>query len=124
LTLESNVQRYNVAASRAKDQMWVFHSVRLDQLTNSEDLRFQLLDYCYNTVRTAGSDEDGVVGGLVPEDRRVDPFDSLFEQRVHNRIVERYTVVPQYEAMRYRIDLVVVGAKAAASSATATSART
>jgi very-short-patch-repair endonuclease len=112
LTLESNVQRYNVAASRAKDQMWVFHSVRLDQLTSSEDLRFQLLDYCYNTVRTAGSDEDGVVGGLVPEDRRVDPFDSLFEQRVHNRIVERgYTVVPQYEAMRYRIDLVVVGAK-------------
>src|SRR5207249_2331192 len=40
------VQRYNVAASRAKDQMWVFHSVALSDLGNPEDMRFQLLDYC------------------------------------------------------------------------------
>lgn len=40
------------------------------------------------------------------------PFDSLFEQRVHNRIVDRgYTVIPQYEAVGYRIDLVVVGGR-------------
>ncbi len=112
LTVEANVQRYNVAASRAKDQMWVFHTVRLDQLTNVEDMRFALLDYCYHGVRGRRLDANGQVSGLVPEDRRVDPFDSLFEQRVHNRIVERgYTVIPQYEAMGYRIDLVVVGAK-------------
>jgi very-short-patch-repair endonuclease len=112
LTLEANVQRYNVAASRAKDQMWVFHTVTQSQLSNSEDMRLQLLDYCYNGVPSMGDHEDGAPGGLVPEGARVAPFDSLFEQRVHNRLVERgYTVVPQFESMKYRIDLVVVGAK-------------
>lgn len=105
------VQRYNVAASRAKDQMWVFHSVALNQLTNPQDMRFQLLDYCYNTVPGLQLAEDGMLAGLVPEDERTQPFDSLFEQRVHNRLIERgYTVIPQYEAMGYRIDLAVVGA--------------
>ena len=44
----------------------------------------------------------------VPDDVRVPPFDSLFEQRVFNRLIDRgYTVVPQIEAMGYRIDMVV-----------------
>jgi very-short-patch-repair endonuclease len=112
LTVEANVQRYNVAASRAKDQLWVFHTVPLDQLVNVEDMRFALLDYCYHGVQGLRVDATGQIGGLVPEDRRVDPFDSLFEQRVHNRIVERgYTVIPQFDSLGYRIDLVVVGAK-------------
>lgn len=112
LTLEANVQRYNVAASRAKDQMWVFHSVRLDQLTNPEDMRFRLLDYCYNAVPNLHLDGDTVTAGLVSENERVEPFDSLFEQRVHNRLIARgYTVVPQFESMGYRIDLVVIGSK-------------
>lgn len=109
---QGSVQRYNVAASRAKDQMWVFHSVALSQLTNPEDMRFKLLDYCYNTVPSLRLTEDGRLAGLVSETELVMPFDSLFEQRVHNRLVERgYTVIPQYEVMGYRIDLVVVGAK-------------
>lgn len=112
LTVEANVQRYNVAASRAKDQMWVFHSVALEQLTNPEDMRFQLLDYCYHGVRGLRVDDSGAFLGMVHEDRRVEPFDSLFEQRVHNRLVQRgYTVLPQFDSMGYRIDLVVVGAK-------------
>lgn len=112
LTAEGNLQRYNVAASRAKDQMWVFHTVQLDQLTNPEDMRFKLLDYCYHGVAGPRTDPTGPGPALVPEDRRVEPFDSLFEQRVHNRIVERgYTVVPQFDSMGYRIDLVVMGAK-------------
>jgi very-short-patch-repair endonuclease len=57
-------------------------------------------------------DDSGAVGGLVPEDQRVEPFDSLFEQRVHNRLVGRgYTVTPQVDSMGYRIDLVVIGAE-------------
>lgn len=110
-TDEAGIQRYNVAASRAKDQMWVFHSVQSSQLTNPEDLRFRLLDYCYNTVPNLQVTEEGTLAGLVPEDDRVEPFDSLFEQRVHNRLVERgFTLTPQFEVMGYRIDLVVVGA--------------
>ena len=111
LTMDLYVQRYNVAASRAKDQMWVFHSLRLSDLGNPEDMRFQLLDYCYGVVRR-GEGEYGAVSTVVPENRRVEPFDSLFEQRVFNRLVDRgYTVVPQYPTEGYRLDLVVMGGK-------------
>ncbi|WP_232285215.1 AAA domain-containing protein [Saccharomonospora xinjiangensis] len=109
LTADRYVQRYNVAVSRARDQIWVFHSVERQMLSNKEDMRFQLLDYCYGVIER-GRSTDRQVSELVPEDERVPPFDSLFEQRVFNRIAGRgYTVVPQYEAAGYWIDLVVVG---------------
>lgn len=112
LTQDMYVQRFNVAASRAKDQMWVFHSLRLSDLGNPEDMRFQLLDYCYALSGRAG-DAGEERRSVVPDDRRVEPFDSLFEQRVFNRLADRgYSVVPQFPAEGYRIDLVVVGAKA------------
>ncbi|MFK0245659.1 AAA domain-containing protein [Amycolatopsis azurea] len=112
LTQDMYVQRFNVAASRAKDQMWIFHSLRLSDLGNPEDMRFQLLDYCY-AVSGSADDVDDARRSSVPDDERVQPFDSLFEQRVFNRIVDRgYSVVPQFPADGYRIDLVVVGAKA------------
>jgi very-short-patch-repair endonuclease len=112
LTANLYVQRYNVAASRAKDQMWVFHSVRLEDLGNPEDMRFQLLDYCYGVQRRSSSEDDRVVGTTVPEDVLVAPFQSLFEQRVCNRLLDRgYSVIPQFPALGYSLDLVVVGAK-------------
>ncbi|AXB48374.1 hypothetical protein A4R43_09275 [Amycolatopsis albispora] len=111
LTQEQYVQRYNVAVSRAKDQVWLFHSVGLDDLVNQACMRFQLLDYSYGVMRRGQGTGDGA-GNAVPEDQRVDPFDSLFEQRVYNRIIDRgYTVLPQYETLGYRIDLVVVGGR-------------
>lgn len=113
LTQEMYVQRYNVAASRAKDQMWVFHSVRPEDLGNPDDMRFRLLEYCYAVQQRQRTEVDGALLQRVPEDQRVPPFDSLFEQRVFNRLYDRgYTVVPQYEVANYRIDLVVVGAQA------------
>lgn len=112
LTQELYVQRYNVAASRAKDQMWLFHSVTLQELGNPEDMRFALLDYCYGVNVRAGQDDERILAQAVPEDVRVEPFDSLFEQRVCNRLHDRgYTVIPQYAAEGYNIDLVVVGAQ-------------
>ncbi|WP_343709409.1 AAA domain-containing protein [Mycobacterium sp.] len=112
LTASLYVQRFNVAASRAKDQMWVYHSVPKAALTNKEDMRYQLLDYCYGVINRTNGGIEGSVDAVVPEDLRVPPFDSLFEQRVFNRIVERgYTVVPQYPALGYFIDLVIIGAK-------------
>ncbi len=46
----------------------------------------------------------------VPADRLVEPFESLFEQHVFQKIAERgYRVIPQYEVAGYRIDLVVEG---------------
>lgn len=110
LTRELYVQRYNVAVSRAKDQVWLFHSIDRQSLNNPDDMRFQLLDYCYGVIERGQAVAAGSSTQLVPEDRAVPPFDSLFEQRVHNRIIDRgYTVVPQYTAIGYSIDLVVIG---------------
>ncbi|WP_308160156.1 AAA domain-containing protein [Mycolicibacterium goodii] len=112
LTQQQYVQRYNVAASRAKDQMWVYHSMPREALTNTEDMRYQLLDYCYGVVNRIRNDVEGAITTAVREDAPVPPFDSLFEQRVFNRLIDRgYTVIPQVEAMGYRIDMVVLGAK-------------
>jgi len=111
LTMAQYVQRFNVAASRPKDQMWVFHSMPREALSNTEDMRFQLLDYCYGVVNRPANIGDAPMPGAVPEDVVVPPFDSLFEQRVFNRIADRgYTVIPQYPALGYNIDLVIVGA--------------
>ncbi|WP_327009770.1 AAA domain-containing protein [Dactylosporangium sp. NBC_01737] len=112
LTRDQYVQRYNVAASRAKDQMWLFHSIALSDVANPDDMRFQLLDYCYGVINRAGSSTEGGLGAAVPDDRRVKPFDSLFEQRVYNRLYDRgYTIIPQYPVEPYKIDLVVIGAR-------------
>jgi very-short-patch-repair endonuclease len=110
LTAKQYVQRYNVAVSRAKDQLWIVHSLDQGRLTNPEDLRRRLLAYALKVQRRPGSGFPGAMG-LVSEDDPVMPFDSRFEQRVHNVLVRAgHTVVPQYPASRYTIDLVVVGA--------------
>lgn len=47
LNRESDIRRFNVATSRARNQIWVFHSVDLEDL-NKECVRYKLLDYCKN----------------------------------------------------------------------------
>ncbi|MFF3830723.1 AAA domain-containing protein [Streptomyces sp. NPDC002458] len=106
LTGQGDGRRFNVAASRARDQMWLFTSVTPDQL-RSKDLRHSLLTYMQ-----APPELQGTSPGLstVSPDDRCEPFDSLFEQRVFRRIKENgYHVVPQWKASGKRIDLVVVG---------------
>lgn len=104
LTKASDQRRFNVAASRARDQLWLFHTATLNDL-NPECVRYRLLDYCLHPrVQPESANLD------VPEDTLVDPFESLFEQHVYLKIVRRgYRVVPQYEVAGYRIDLVVQG---------------
>jgi len=105
-------QRLNVAASRARDQQWLVHSVTPEQL-HPEDLGRSLLEHCLTVEAQFGQRDDVAVPAPVPHDRLLeDRFDSLFEQRVFNRIVERgYVVQSQVPAYgRRSIDLVVVGA--------------
>ncbi|GHC83942.1 hypothetical protein GCM10007079_25460 [Nocardiopsis terrae] len=98
-------QAVNVAASRARDQVWLFHSFALTDL-GAHDMRRRYLDY----LSRPAEDQAGTGVGHVPADERVEPFDSLFEQRVYRALHERgYRVRPQFEAGRYRIDLVVEG---------------
>jgi very-short-patch-repair endonuclease len=98
---------YNVAASRAQDQLWLFHSVTSDQL-RPDDLRSQLLTYMTSVpVAAAAAMPDDV-----SDDERHPSFDSLFEQRVFRRIQQRgYHVTPQVEVNGRRIDLVITGSQ-------------
>lgn len=112
LTKTEYVQRYNVAASRAKDQMWLYHSIDPASLGNAEDMRRQLLEYCYGVRNRRSAPDDRVVTTALLKDVPTAPFDSLFEQRVCNQLFERgFTVIPQFESLGYFLDLVVIGAK-------------
>lgn len=98
LTKTSEKQRYNVAASRAKNQMRLYHSVDLEEL-NTDDLRYRFLSYCKNPTRL-----NNEVANLELK------CDSPFEIDVLRMILARgYKVTPQVEVGRYRIDLVVEG---------------
>ncbi|SQG64979.1 superfamily protein I DNA/RNA helicase [Corynebacterium renale] len=107
LTDRKYEQRYNVAVSRAKDQIWLFHTIGREDLGNPDDVRSVLLDHAYGV---AHSTENGKISQLVSNDESVKPFDSLFEQRVYNKLVQLgYYVQPQVESFNFRIDLVVEG---------------
>lgn len=103
----SDEQRYNVAASRARDQMWLFHSMTIEEL-NPRCVRFALLNHFQQPPDHGVEPFDEPV----ERDARHPNFDSLFEQRVFLDICERgYVVRPQVEAYGYRIDLVVFGSQ-------------
>ncbi|MBO1330963.1 AAA domain-containing protein [Streptomyces sp. VRA16 Mangrove soil] len=98
-------QRLNVAASRAQDQVWVFHSARTEQF-HENDLRRDWLDHL---TRPAEEDTAAVEGDVLP-DVRHEAFDSLFQQQVYLELVARnYRVRPGYRVGRHAIDLVVEG---------------
>jgi len=98
---QADKRRFNVAASRARDQLWLFHSRKSEDLSKSL-LRRRLLEYCLNPKRDTGVGE-------------VDRFDSDFERLVCARIRARgfhvRTQVPAGEQsfQPFRIDLVVDG---------------
>ncbi len=105
LTGDMYRRRFNVSASRARDQMWLFHSVTQADL-NPECLRWKLLEHFLHPEMP---DLDPDLG-IVTERDRHQAFDSLFEQRVYLRIKNHgYRVRPQVPAYGYRIDLVVTG---------------
>ncbi|WP_405934151.1 AAA domain-containing protein [Streptomyces longwoodensis] len=98
-------QRINVAASRAKDQVWVFHSARAEQF-HENDLRRRWLDHL---TRPAEDDVVAVEGEVLP-DVRHEAFDSLFQQQVYLELTARgHRVRPSYKVGRHAIDLVVEG---------------
>ncbi|MEP9413447.1 AAA domain-containing protein [Gordonia sp. VNQ95] len=106
LTRAESQRRINVAASRAMDQMWLFHSIALDDLGEG-DLRRSLLGYL---EANQGPAIDPMPVDI-PDDRRVEPFESLFEQKVLDILSRRgYHVTPKVVVNNRCMDLVVTGA--------------
>ncbi len=98
-------RRFNVAASRARDQLWLFTSVDAEDL-REQDLRRSLLEY----VRRGDVDVAPPMPVGVPSDRRVEPFDSLFEQQVYVRLADMgYHVNPKVTVNNRVVDMVVTG---------------
>ena len=101
-------RRFNVAISRAKEQIWLFHSIQLDDLSNTNDLRYKVLDHFknYNSYQPILNKPIERRFGTQPE-----PFESWFEVDVYNDIISKgLSVIPQYEVAkgRYRIDMVAL----------------
>lgn len=117
LTGQRDERRFNVAASRARDQLWLFHTATLNDLSPL-CLRYRLLQYCQNphvqvtTLEGHNLTEIEAIARTADRDRvkPPSPFESWFEVDVFLKIAERrYRVIPQLEVARYRIDLVVEG---------------
>ena len=118
LTKPADERRFNVAASRAKDQMYLFHSVTRNDLSET-CFRRRLLEFFENTqpATIAGVDRDELERLAREKNRHIvkppSPFESWFELDVALEISGRgFNVIPQYQVANRRIDLVVEGGNA------------
>ncbi len=118
LTKAADERRFNVAASRARDRMILFHSVTRDELSTN-CLRRKILDFFEKTKpqQIAKTNQDALERRAVQDNRGVvkapAPFESWFEVDVALELLrENFAVQPQYEVAGKRIDLVVEGGQA------------
>ncbi|VDN47266.1 conserved protein of unknown function [Petrocella atlantisensis] len=88
-------KRYNVAASRAKDQMWVVHSLNPEIDLKPDDIRLRLIKHAQNPY-------------IAAEDVRLELAESPFEEEVMKTLLNKgYHVIPQLKVGSYRIDMVI-----------------
>jgi len=116
---EADRRRFNVAASRAQEQMWLFHSVTDNDLSEW-CFRRRLLRHFYDKRSQIDQPLDGVdvltqralrANRLI--EKPPEPFESWFEVDVALDIASHgYRVVPQFPFAEKRIDLMVQGTKA------------
>lgn len=93
-------KRYNVAASRARDQIWVMHSFDPDMHLKSADIRLKLLQHVRDPLAS-----------LRAYNQEVGKTESPFERDVLKRLTDAgYRVKSQWQVGYFRIDMVVEGA--------------
>jgi very-short-patch-repair endonuclease len=96
---ELTKKRYNVAASRARDQLWVVHSFDPELHLTSADLRFRLLQHVRDPLAS--------IRAFDKEARRTE---SPFERAVLKLLLAAgYRVRTQWQVGYFRIDMVVEG---------------
>ncbi len=94
-------QRYNVAASRARDRMYLVRSVEMAHLSPADNLRRGLLGHFSKPIDATADESKSLI----------ELCESGFEKQVYTKLFERgYRVVPQVKAGSFRIDMVVEGA--------------
>jgi len=93
-------QRFNVAASRAQDRMYLVRSVTASDLSD-KDVRASLLSHFDKPMVLNAEDTT----------KLIDLCESGFERDVYKELTRRgYRVIPQVKTGAYRIDMVVEGA--------------
>jgi very-short-patch-repair endonuclease len=101
LNRRTDQQRFNVAASRARDQMWLVHSIDAMEF-HPEDMRGRLLTHFGQADQRARN------WRAVEEILRNDAYH--FQRLVAKQIIERgYRARAEVRVGQYRIDLVVDG---------------
>jgi len=118
---DADKRRFNVAASRAKEQMWLFHTPALSDLSQN-CLRRRLLSFFINPSEVStipiNQELDTLRIKALRSNRQIEkppePFESWFELDVALIIAARkYRVIPQYPVLENkRIDIVVEGTQA------------
>lgn len=90
-------KRYNVAASRARDQLWVVYSFDADHDLKTDDLRFQLIQHAQQpNLAPPGAERD-----------RLEP-ESPLEREVAKRLTAAgFRVKQQMSIGHFRIDMVI-----------------
>lgn len=97
LSRSDHEQRFNVAASRARERMYLVHSVSRDHIS-PKDLRLNLLNHFYDLQEDQKASFEA----------KLELCESEFEKSVFTVLHEMgYTVTPQVKVGSYRIDLVV-----------------
>lgn len=100
LSRDTFAQRFNVAASRARDRVYLVRSVELENLSEADRLRRGLISH--------------FASPFAQNETRVEDLrklcESPFERELYDLLVERgYWVTPQVKVGQYRIDMVAEG---------------
>lgn len=92
-------KRFNVAASRARNQLWVVHSLQPAVDLKPGDLRRRLIEYAQNPIAQ-----------LQAQAQQLSRVESEFERQVMRRLIDGgFRVTSQWQVGAYRIDMVVSG---------------
>lgn len=101
-------QRFNVAATRGRDQVFLYHSIPVQEFRNQNDWRYKILNWYYDPKT-----EELEAGRKALKKEFDSGRASQFSFDVGNILIDRgYQVLPEYPVIGYRIDLVVQGENA------------
>jgi len=105
---KGTAQRFNVAATRGRDQVFLYHSIPVQEFRNQSDWRYRILNWYYDPKT-----EELEAGRKALKKEYDSGRASQFSFDVGNILIDRgYQVLPEYPVIGYRIDLVVQGTEA------------